>query len=53
MVLLTKAMLLEMELTQVVEKKQEDIFAAIAVKYSTTIQTLFIIIFGKLRKLLI
>ncbi len=34
-------------------KKQENIFAAIAVKYLTTIQTLFIIIFAKLRKLLI
>lgn len=34
-------------------KKQEDIFASTAAKYSMTIQALFIIIFAKMSKLLI
>jgi len=36
-----------------VERKQEDMFAIIAAKYSMTKQALFIMTFAKMRKLLI
>jgi hypothetical protein len=49
-VLLIKTMLLEMALTQAVEKKQEDIVAMNAAKHFATIQTLFIMTFAKMKR---
>ncbi|AAM04466.1 predicted protein [Methanosarcina acetivorans C2A] len=48
--LLVKAMLLEMELTSAVEKKQEYIVAMNVAKHFATIQALFIMIFAKMIK---